>query len=333
MNNILISKTPLRISFFGGGTDFENYFIKNKYGAVISCAINKFIYVTIKKHSNLFNEKYRLNYSETEEVNSISKINNSIIKECIKNSKIKDNLYISTIADVPGSSGLGSSSSFCVGLINVLNKYQGMSISKEKLAKLAINVEVDKLKKPIGIQDHFPPVYGGLNYFKFLDNRKVLKKTIFIDNYFKNKIFNNLVFFWTGVSRLSEDVLLEQKNNNHSNINNLNKIKDITDYVYKKIINKTLNIDEFGYLLNESWIIKKRLSSKVSNDKINEAYELGIKSGALGGKILGAGNGGFLIFSCKEKNRLNLIKNLKKINAKNIDFKPYERGSEIILKS
>ncbi len=333
MNNIIISKTPLRISFFGGGTDFENYFTKNNYGAVISCAINKFIYVTIKNHSNLFDEKYRLNYSETEEINSLYQIKNSIIKECISNSKIKDPLYISTIADVPGSSGLGSSSSFCVGLINILRKYKGLHTSKEGLAKLAIDIEVNKLNKPIGIQDHFPPTYGGLNYFKFMDNKKILKKNIKIDNYFKKKIFDNLIFFWTGVSRLSEDVLLEQKKNNSSNNHNLTRIRDITDYVYKKLITKNISIKEFGYLLNESWKLKKKLSSKVTNPKINEIYELGINSGAIGGKILGAGNGGFLIFASEKEYHSRIINNMKKLNVKNIQFKPYERGSEIILKN
>ena len=147
MNNIIISKTPLRISFFGGGTDFKNYYSKKGYGSALSTSINKFIYVTIKKHSNFFKEKYRLNYSETEEVNSISSIRNLIIKECIKFSKISEPLYISTIADLPGSSGLGSSSSFCVGLVNSIANYKNLSISEKKLVDTAIQIEVNKSAK------------------------------------------------------------------------------------------------------------------------------------------------------------------------------------------
>ena len=300
---------------------------------MISCAINKYIYVTIKKHSKLFSEKYRLNYSETEEINSISKIKNQIIKECIKYSKINDNIYISTIADIPGSSGLGSSSSFCAGLINVLESYRGVKLSKKKLVQLAIFIEVNKLRKPIGIQDHFPPVYGGFNYYKFYKKNKYEIRKIKRKSIFKKNIFNNLLFFWTGVSRSSEDVLYEQKRKNNMNNKYLNDIKNIADSAYQKLQKGKMEINEFGYLLDESWKLKKKLSSKVSNHYIDEAYEIGKKSGANGGKILGAGNGGFLLLSSERKNHEKIIKNMKKLNLRSVNFDICDKGSEIILKN
>ena len=164
---MIISKTPLRISFAGGGTDLRSFYSKNGFGAVFSTSIDKYIYVIIKSHSELYPEKIRLNYSDTEQVDNIDEIQNPIIRECLKFLNIDEHLYISTVADAPGSSGLGSSSTFCVGLLNALYTYKGDKVNRSKLAEEAAYIEVDVLKRPMGRQDHYAAALGGLNYIRF----------------------------------------------------------------------------------------------------------------------------------------------------------------------
>ena len=182
---MIISKTPLRISFAGGGTDLRSYYENNKFGAVLNTSINSYIYVTIKKQTSLFQEKYRLNYSETELVNDLEQINNPIIRECIRFLEINDQLYISTIADAPASTGLGSSSTFCVGLLNTLYKFKGEVVSPGRLAEEAAYIECDILKRPMGKQDHYAAGFGGLNYIRFNDDESTNVKSINLSK--KNK--------------------------------------------------------------------------------------------------------------------------------------------------
>ncbi len=325
---MIISKTPLRVSFFGGGTDIPSYYKNNQYGSVVSTSINKYIYVSVKKHSDLFKEKYRLNYSETEITNTKNQIKNNIIKETLNYMNIEDSLYISTIADIPGSSGLGSSSSFCVGLVNCLYKYKGINASSRIIANTAANIEMNILNKPIGKQDHYAAAIGGFNYFKFMKDESVLIKKI--NSIFLKKIFDNSLFFWTGDSRNAEDVLSDQLKNKHKNSENLSKIKDLSDK-YKKIYKlKLFSIKQFATDLNFSWNLKKKLSGKISNDKIDKAYETALINGASGGKILGAGNGGFLLIIANKKYHQGITQSLKKINFKLVDFSYSNYGTKLI---
>lgn len=325
---MIISKTPLRVSFFGGGTDIPSYYKNNQYGSVVSTSINKYIYVSVKKHSDLFKEKYRLNYSETEITNTKNQIKNNIIKETLNYMNIEDSLYISTIADIPGSSGLGSSSSFCVGLVNCLYKYKGINASSRIIANTAANIEMNILNKPIGKQDHYAAAIGGFNYFKFMKDESVLIKKI--NSIFLKKIFDNSLFFWTGDSRNAEDVLSDQLKNKNKNSENLSKIKDLSDK-YKKIYKlKLFSIKQFATDLNFSWNLKKKLSGKISNDKIDKAYETALINGASGGKILGAGNGGFLLIIANKKYHQGIIQSLKKINFKLVDFSYSNYGTKLI---
>ncbi len=322
---MIISKTPLRVSFFGGGTDIPSFYKYNKYGSVISTSINKYIYVSVKKHSELFVEKFRLNYSETEIVKSKNKIKNQIIKQTLNYMNIDDRLYISTIADIPGSSGLGSSSSFCVGLVNCLYKYKGITASKKLIAKTASNIEMNILKKPIGKQDHYAAAIGGLNYFKFNDDETVNIKNI--KSTYLKKIFNNSLFFWTGDSRHAEDVLSDQGKNKNRNIKNLKLLRDLSNK-YKENNNfKLLSINKFASDLKQSWILKKQLSNKITNTKIEKAYNIALDNGALGGKILGAGNGGFLFVIANNKFHKKIISSLKKINFRNVDLSYSDQGT------
>ena len=198
---MIISRTPLRISFAGGGTDIPSFYKKNSYGCVLSSAINKYIYVSVKKHSKLYSEKIRLNYSETETVNDVEKIKNPIIRTCLKFLEIDDNIYISTVADAPGSSGLGSSSTFCVGLLNALYAYKGQKVNSNRLAKEAAKIEMEILKRPIGKQDHYAAAFGSINFFKFNSDDSVSIKPVDETSRYTKMIFESLITFYTHQNR------------------------------------------------------------------------------------------------------------------------------------
>ena len=323
---LVISKTPLRVSFFGGGTDIENYYLK-KNGKVISTTIDKYVYVTIKEHGELFRRNFRLNYSKSENKNTLSKIENNIIRETLRIMKIKRPLYISSISDIPDRTGLGSSSSFTVGLIKALYAFEGKKISKKNIAELACKIEINILRNPIGKQDQYAATYGGLNSITFK------KKGVFINplKYKKNfikMIFNNSILVFSGNTRSASKILKDQKRNHNLNLSNLNDLKDISEK-FLKLSKKDLTINNFSKLLKNNWDIKKKLSKKINSRKIENLIKICNENGALAVKLLGAGGGGF-IFVLIKKNNINLIK--KKI--KNFEFVSckYEPiGSSIIL--
>ena len=314
---MITAKVPLRISFFGGGTDIPLFYKKNQYGCVFSSSINKYLYISVKKHSNFFNEKYRLNYSISETCNNINDIQNDIFREVIKYFKIKDNLYISTISDAPSSSGLGSSSALIVGLFMIFNKLYNLKLSKKKIIEDAAQFEIKRISKSIGKQDHYSTFYGGVKLIKFFSNEKVLiKKINFLR--FKKKIETNLLFFWTGIQRDANLVLNNQNNNIRQNLNGLNKLKFMTIEVFNKAKKNKIKFDEFGDYMHRSWLIKRSFSKKISNNYINKCYKEAIKIGANGGKILGAGGGGFLMIVANKKNHKKIINKMTRLKLKNI---------------
>jgi D-glycero-alpha-D-manno-heptose-7-phosphate kinase len=207
---IVVTRTPLRISFFGGGTDISSFY-KKYSGDIFSTTINKYIYVTVKEHGKIFSEKYRLNYSISERKKKINDIKNNIIKETIRHLKIHRPLYISSVGDLPSKSGLGSSSSFTVGLIKALYEFESKKISKKELAELACKIEIDILKNPIGKQDQYAAAFGGLNHIAFFKNSGV--KVNYKKNYIKfiKKIFDNSLLLYTGITRKASDILAAQK--------------------------------------------------------------------------------------------------------------------------
>ena len=297
---MIISKTPLRISFAGGGTDLPSFYKKNDYGAVFSSSINKYIYVSVKNHCELYNEKIRLNYSQTEQINDIKKIENPIIRRCLEFLKIDEPIYISTVADAPESSGLGSSSSFCVGLLNALYAFKGESISKARLAEEAAHIEIDLLERPIGKQDHYAAAIGGLNYIKFnSDDTTEIMPVSFKAN-ITEAIFENLHTFWTGLERDASIILKEQNTNAIQNTDMLLKIRSQALEFFNLSKNKIFNLDTFGESLDHGWKMKCQLAFNISNDFIDNAYSKAKECGAIGGKISGAGNGGFLNLIIKE---------------------------------
>jgi len=327
---VVISKTPLRISFAGGGTDLPSFYEKNEYGAVLSTCINSFIYVTVKKHTSLFTERIRLNYSDSELVGDVEEIKNPIIRECIKFLEIDDRIYISTVADAPSQTGLGSSSTFCVGLLNALYKFKGIAVSSGRLAEEAAHIEIDILKRPMGKQDHYAAAFGGLNYFSFKADGTV---TVNQPNVSKENIatlFDSMISFWTEETRPSESILKEQDKNNQKNADILIKMREQATTLYDLVRQPDFSIEDFGKIIHEGWLLKRKLASKISNSSIDGHYELALESGAIGGKISGAGGGGFLNVFTIKKNRQEVLDRLTEAGLIPYKF-DFETGGTMVM--
>ena len=326
---MIIAKVPLRVSFFGGGTDIPFFYKKNNYGCVLSTTINKHIYITLKDHGKLFNEKFRMNYSVSETSNEISQIKNDILRNIIKYFNIKNNIYISTISDIPSSSGLGSSSSLVVGLFLMLNKKNNLNLSRKEIAKKASEFEIMKISKSIGKQDHYSAFYGGFNYIKFFKNQNVRISKI-PDNGLLKKIEKSSLFFWTGIQRSANKILESQVNNKKYTEEIMLEIRKIADEVHRKIKLNKIDFIEFGKYLHKSWILKRKLSNKISNTEIDNLYEKCLRKGAIGGKILGAGGGGFLYILAREKDHNKIILEMKKNGLVQEEIKFGNKPAEII---
>ena len=329
---LITTITPLRISLFGGGTDLKKFYSNHK-GQVISSAINKYIYVTVKQHSTLYKEKYRLNYSITEKTNKITSIKNDIIRSTLKYLKIDESVMISTYSDLPANSGLGSSSSFCVGLLNALHNYIGESVSAGQLAEEACKIEIDILENSIGKQDQYIAAFGGINRFIFNKNGKVLIDPINLNNNAIDYIFDNSVLIWSGVQRSASKILEKQNKNTEKNINNLKKLLNNCNKFLKIISSfKSENfLYETGKLLELSWVDKKLLNNDISTLYLDNIHKKVLEHGGLGGKLCGAGGGGFF-FELIDQSR---IKNLENIfNKKNIiRIKHEPLGSRLLYKN
>ncbi len=316
---MIITRTPFRVSFFGGGTDLKSFY-KKRSGQVLSAAIDKYLYVVVKKKLGIVEYKYRVNWSTVEFTNTISNIKNPVARECLRYFNINYPIEITTFADIPANTGLGSSSAFTVGLVNALYALQGKKVSKKKIATTAAKIEIDMIGRKIGKQDHFACCYGGLNIFKFYSNEsvKVLPLNILKKNI--NKLEKNIILFYTNIKRNSHNVLKVQQNINKLQFNSLIEMKDLVDKSKKIIINKKIDMMSFGSLLNISWNRKKKVNKNSSNKIIDKFYDKALYSGAYGGKLLGAGSGGFLMFIANKKIQKKIIKNLSKLNYLNLKF-------------
>jgi D-glycero-alpha-D-manno-heptose-7-phosphate kinase len=287
---LIIVQTPLRISLFGGGTDFSSFFMEEG-GCVLSAAIDKYIFVTIKER---FDSKLRIGYTQTEMVDEIDQINHELIRESLRVTGIHCGVEITTMGDIPSEgSGLGSSSTVTVGSLHALYAFQGEIVTAERLAREACGIEIDTLKKPIGIQDQYIAAYGGFRFFEFLPTGEVKAAKVKISTEAQRVLNDNFLLFFTGVSRSSSTILGEQKSNIKNHISELREIKQMA-FQARNDIEKG-NFDAIGNLLNQSWELKKRLAGSISNGSINEIYETARRAGAFGGKITGAGGGGFLM--------------------------------------
>lgn len=324
---MIISKTPYRISFFGGGTDYPEWYLEND-GEVISSTINKYVYLTCRILPNFFDHKYRIVYSKIELTKKSSEIKHKVVRKLIEKHNINDGIELHYDGDLPAQSGMGSSSSFIVGCNNVLSNLSGKSYTKKKLANESLKFEQEILKEVVGSQDQIATAYGGFNSIKFFKDGKYKVQSVNIKKNFKEDLNKRLVLLYTGNQRRAHDIA-------SSYVHKLNKSKkkqmeEILGFVYKAkkfLLNSQL--DDFGNLLHESWIKKKELSDSISSDFIDKIYNKAIKSGALGGKILGAGGGGFFLFYVK-KNSIDEFKyNFRKFPIISFNFE--DKGSEIIF--
>ena len=290
---MVISQTPLRVSLFGGGTDFRDFFI-NDGGAVLSLGIDKYVYVIVKER---FDDKIYVNYSKKEIVDTVDEVKHELVREAMKKTGITNGIEVTTLADIPSQgSGLGSSSSITVGLLNAFYAYQGEQVSLERLASEACEIEIDILGKPIGCQDQYIAAYGNMRLIRFQRNGKINVEKLNVAEGQKRQLVSNLLLFFSGKTRSSSDVLIEQKKNIVSRMNELRSLRDIT-YQAKECMMKG-DIDKMGYLLNKSWVEKKKLASNITTDELEEVYQTALSNGAVGGKICGAGAGGFFLLYC-----------------------------------
>lgn len=325
---MIVTRSPLRISLGGGGTDLKSYY-RRFGGYLIAAAINKYVYINIAR---TFNKKYILKYSKLEEAVNLNNIKHPIFRETLKYFKIKTPLNISSHADIPAGTGLGSSGSFTVALIKALSCLNSMKLNKREIAELACKIEIDILKEPIGKQDQYATTFAGINEYTFEKNGFVKVKKIKLSQKVLKKLNNNFAMYFTGYSRKSHKILnkqnIETKLKNKEILNNLHHVKELAKNFKRCLL--TNNIDQYGLLMKDHWNLKKKRSVYMSNKKINYLYDYAIDSGAIGGKLIGAGGGGFLFFYTKDRAFLDKQMKLKGLERTKFDFE-YD-GPQILAK-
>lgn len=321
---MIIVQTPLRISLFGGGTDFPSFF-KEEGGCVLSTAIDKYIFVTIKKR---FDNKLRIGYTKTEMVDDIREIKHDLIREALWKTKIDHGVEVTTMGDIPSEgSGLGSSSTVTVGSLHAMYTYNGEIVPTERLAKEACEIEVSTLGKPIGIQDQYIASYGGFRFLEFLPDENVACEKVKISERIKRELNNNLILFFTGITRSSSSILEEQKQNISNRLPTLRRMKELAKQA--RIELESGNIDAIGTFLEEGWQLKKQMANGISNGTIDEMYQKARRAGAQGGKITGAGGGGFILLYCPHDKQDSVREALKPLQE--LPFLMENDGTKVIF--
>lgn len=321
---MIITKTPFRVSFCGGGSDIADFY-KEHGGCVLSTTINRYMYLTI--HPYFDERKTALKYSQNETVDNLNDIRHSIF-HCVLNEKKISGVEITSTADVPSGTGLGSSSSFTVGLLHTLACYKGKYLSKGALAAEACQVEIEKLGAPIGKQDQYAAAFGGLNFIRFHKDDSVSVEPVIAKGSTLGDLQENLVMFYTGLTHDANRILSEQKQNiatKADKTSNLVRMCQLAEDMKKSL--EQNEIGDFGKILNEGWMKKRELAGSISNPMIDELYDTALRNGALGGKLLGAGGGGFLLFYCP-KERQPLLR--EKLGLKPFPFKFEHDGSSVV---
>jgi len=315
------------MSFAGGGSDIP-YFYRKHGGAVLSTAIDKFIYVTINRK---FDDELRLSYSRTENVKSTSEIEHLLVRACLSRYNINGGIEITTVADIPSKgTGLGSSSSFAVAFLHCLHAYLGRYVSKEFLSAEASDIEINYCNEPIGKQDQYAAAYGGFNFYEFNPDESVKVSPIITKLETLNSIKENLLMFYTGITRSASVLLQKQSDQIISSKKKQLTLKNMVSLAYtlRDELQRN-NTDVFGEILHENWLLKKTLVNEISNDKIDDWYQRALNSGAIGGKLLGAGAGGFLIFYAPKESHTQIIQELNDLKCIDFDFE--KNGSQIIF--
>jgi D-glycero-alpha-D-manno-heptose-7-phosphate kinase len=327
---MIIVRSPLRITLGGGGTDLPSYY-RNNEGFLIAATIDKYVYVTVTRP---FKEGIYLKYSKLENLKNIEDVEHKIIKEALKLQQLRTpQIEITTLADIPAGTGLGSSGSFTTALVKGLYAHRKKTIHQEELAELACKIEIDLLNEPIGKQDQYAAAIGGITCFTFHRDDRVSSEQLKISVNTLFELEDNLLLFFTGFSRSASSILLDQNNKTMDNhvdmLSNLNYVKKL-GYRSKEAL-ESGDTSLFGKLMDEHWKYKKNRSTGMSNIKIDEWYELALKNGAIGGKLVGAGGGGFLMFMANNKNKLRLA--MSSIGLEEVRFKFDFEGTKLIMSS
>jgi D-glycero-alpha-D-manno-heptose-7-phosphate kinase len=319
---MIISKTPLRISFVGGGTDIETYY-KTGYGAVVSAAINKYIYVTVHKR---FDDSIRVSYTMTEIVDRVEDLKHDIIRACLDMVSIDSGIEITTVGEVPGGTGMGSSGSLTVGVLNALYAYKGINLNSKELIDKACEIELDILKSPAGKQDQSVAALGGLQYIRFNADGSVENERINLPERKFKMLESKLMLLYTRMMRNADDILIGVTGKIPTSIELLDAMRNQADEM-----NTTLKKEgitrRFGEMLHEGWERKRKVGDSVTNEVIDNLYKTALDMGAVGGKILGAGGGGFLLLYCDEEKQDALR---EKLGLREIDFRIANYGSRIV---
>ena len=320
---MIIVQTPLRISFLGGGSDFEDFYSVHG-GAVFSTAIDKYVYVILKER---FDNAIYVNYSRKERVQSVDDIEHDLVREAMKLTGVSNGIEITTLADIPSEgTGLGSSSSITVALLQAFHIYQNAYVTAETLAKEACHIEIDVVGKPIGKQDQYIAAYGDMRFITF--NRHSIEiNEVRLSSESKRALNENLLLFFTGIDRDSSSILMRQKANINQRLDILSELKSLA-YMAKDAVFRN-DFEYFGKLLYQGWELKKQLASGISSSEVDELYEVARRAGAIGGKITGAGGGGFLLLYCNKERQDEVRKSL--IKLRELPFAFEKNGSKVIF--
>lgn len=321
---MIITRTPYRVSFLGGGSDIAGFYEKTS-GMVISTSIQQYMYISV--HPSFNPRETRVKYSKIESVENIEDLEHPIVKAVLKKLGV-EGVEISSIGDIPAQTGLGSSSSFAVGLLQAIHAYKGEVVTKEELAKEACEIEIEILREPIGKQDQYAAAFGGLKQFTFNSNGSVTVDPVLVPDAKRKELEESLLLFYTGVTRSASKVLEEQSKNIASNQDKAQALQRMVGMVPDlRAELESGNIDSLGRYLHEGWEIKRSLASSISSSDIDAIYKKARDLGAIGGKILGAGGGGFFLLYCPKAKQENLIKNL---DLKYLPVKFDEEGAQIV---
>lgn len=324
---MIISRTPLRMSFVGGGSDLPSFY-RAHGGAVISTAIDKYIYINVNAK---FDNGIRIAYSKNEEVKRVGDIEHRLVKAVMEHLEIEGGVEITSIADIPShGTGLGSSSSFTVGLLNALSAFKGNYISSEKLGIDSCKIEIDICHEPIGKQDQYAAAFGGFNLIEFLKNDTVVVSPVICQQDTIKEIESNILVFYTGITRSASSLLIQQSDNIRNDElkqKNMIKMVELTYQLLNELQNNNTKV--FGDILHENWLLKKGITDNISNSFIDECYSAALKAGATGGKILGAGAGGFLMVYAPKGAHKKITAALHKLQKIEMGFEPL--GSRIIF--
>ncbi len=322
---MIISRTPFRVSLAGGGTDLAAYYRKHP-GAVVSTAIDKYMYVTVNRY---FDDHIILKYSRTELVSRVDDIKHPILRECLKKVGITKGVEITSMADIVGGTGLGSSSSFTVGVLHALYAYRGEFRTAEQLAREACEIEIERLKEPIGKQDQYIAAYGGFRFMEFMPNDSVRTDPLICPPRVWSDLSAHLIMLYTGITRKAGPLLRRARADFDVNDAVLRRMRELAAFARREL--QLGMVESLGELLHESWELKKSLAQGISNPKIDRAYAAARRAGAVGGKVLGAGGGGFLLLFCPPKKRQRVLAALKGWREIPFQFEP--EGSKIIYVS